>query len=113
MPRPRMYASAFRHFNSLPRIIRFAVLMHVRFPLSLRSVEDLLFERGIEICHETTRQWWNWLGPLFASDIRRQLVSRMKGSRQWRWHVDLEGEVLESGLTRKRGNSAALAPLSC
>lgn len=32
-----------------------AVLMYVRFPLSLRQVEDLLHERGIDICYETVR----------------------------------------------------------
>jgi putative transposase len=46
--------------------------MYIRFPLSLRNVEDLLFERGIDICHETVRLWWNRFGPLFAADIRRR-----------------------------------------
>ncbi len=93
---------------------------YVRFPLSLRNVEDLLFERGIDICHETVRLWWNRFGQLFAVDIRRQRVSRMRGFRQWRWHldevfvkingerhclwraVDHEGEILESFVTKKR-----------
>lgn len=44
--------SPFRRFNSSPEVIRLVVLMYVRFPLSLRNVEDLLFERGIDICHE-------------------------------------------------------------
>jgi putative transposase len=61
-----------RYFNSLPEIIRLAVMMYTRFPLSLRNVEDLLFERGIDICHETVRFWWNRFGPMFAADIRRQ-----------------------------------------
>ena len=64
------------------------VMMYVRFPLSLRNVEDLLFERGIDLCHETVRMWWNRFGPMFAGDIRRQRVSRMKGFRQWLWHLD-------------------------
>ena len=46
-------ASPFRYFNSSPEIIRLVVLMYVRFPLSLRNVEDLLFERGVDVCHET------------------------------------------------------------
>jgi len=54
--------SPFKRFNSSPEVIRLAVLMYVRFPLSLRNVEDLLFERGIDICHETVRQWWNRFG---------------------------------------------------
>ena len=45
--------SSFLRFNSSPEVIRLVVMMYVRFPLSLRNVEDLLFERGIEICHET------------------------------------------------------------
>ncbi len=55
MPRPRKPASWFRYFNSSPAVIRLVALMHVRFPLSFRNVEDLLFERGIDICHETVR----------------------------------------------------------
>ncbi len=57
MPRPRKPASPFRYFNSSPEVIWLVVLMYVRFPLSLRNVEDLLFERGIDIRHETVRLW--------------------------------------------------------
>ena len=63
-------------------------MMYVRFPLSLRNVEDLLAERGNDLCHETVRHWWNRFGPLFAADVRRQRVSRMRGFRQWKWHLD-------------------------
>ena len=116
----------FRYFNSSPEVIRLVVMMYVRFPLSLRNVEDLLFERGIDICHETVRFWWNRFGPMFAGEIRRQRVNRMRGFRHWRWHldemyvklngemvylwraVDHEGEILESYVTRKRDKSAAL-----
>lgn len=69
----------FRYFHSSPEIIRLAVLLYVRFPPSLRKVVDLLFERGIDVCHETVRLWWNRFGPMFAADIRRQRVSRMRG----------------------------------
>jgi len=44
--------------------------MYIRFPLSLRQVEDLLSERGIDICHETARFWWNRFGPMIAAEIR-------------------------------------------
>ena len=126
MPRPRKPASPFRYFHSSPEVIRLVVMLYVRFPLSLRNVEDLLAERGIDLCHETVRLWWNRFGPLFAADIRRQRVNRMRGFRHWRWHldemyvringemvylwraVDHEGEVLESYVTRKRDKSAAL-----
>ena len=127
MPRPCKSTSPFRCFNSSPEVIRLVVMMYVRFPLSLRNVEDLLFERGIDICHETVRFWWNRFGPMFAADIRRQRVSRMKGFRHWNWHldemylkiggeidylwraVDQEGEILESYVTRTRDKQAALA----
>jgi len=116
----------FRYFHSSPEVIRLVVMLYVRFPLSLRNVEDLLLERGIDLCHETVRLWWNRFGPLFAADIRRQRVSRMRCYRHWRWHldemyvringemfylwraVDHEGEILESYVTRKRDKSAAL-----
>ena len=45
--------SPFRYFNSSPEVIRLVVMMYVKYPLSRRNVEDLLFERGIDICHET------------------------------------------------------------
>ena len=73
--------SLFRYVNSSPKVIRLAVMMYVKYPLSLRNVEDLAFERGIDICHETVRMWWNRFGPLFAGDISRQRVSRMRGFR--------------------------------
>ena len=53
MPRQRKSPSPFRYFDSSPEVIRLVVMMYVRYPLSLRNVEDLLFERGIDICHET------------------------------------------------------------
>jgi putative transposase len=57
MPRPRKPASPCRYFNSSPEVIRLVMLMYVRFPFSLRNVEDLLFARGIDIRHETVRFW--------------------------------------------------------
>src|SRR5690349_24045063 len=69
MPRLRLPASPFRYFNSSPEVIRLVVMMYVRFPLALRNVEDLLFERGIDICHETVRHWFKRMKSLqkFAS----------------------------------------------
>jgi putative transposase len=75
--------SPFRYFKTSPEIIRLAVMMYVRFPLSLRNVEDLLHDRGIDISHETVRFWWNRFGPIFAAEIRRKRVDRMRDCRQW------------------------------
>ncbi|WP_347718551.1 IS6 family transposase [Sphingomonas sp.] len=126
MPRQRVPANPFRCFNSAPELIRQVVMMYIRFPLSLRNVEDLLFERGYDLCHETVRFWWNRFGPLFASEIRRKRVNHMRGFRHWRWHldemyvklngamvylwraVDHEGEILESYVTKTRDKVAAL-----
>lgn len=100
--------------------------MYVKYPLSLRHVEDLLFERGINICHETIRLWWNRFGPALAARIRKKRISYPKNHSNWRWHldevfvkiggelrylwraVDHEGEVLETIVTKKRDKKAAL-----
>jgi putative transposase len=115
----------FRCFNSSPEVIRLTVMMYVRYPLSLRQVEDILFERGIDICHETIRFWWNRFGPMFAAEIRKRRIQTRSYS-QWRWHldevfvringethylwraVDHEGEVLEVFVTKRRDRRAAL-----
>ena len=49
--------SPFRCFKTSPEIARLAVMLYIRYPLSLRNVEDLLHERGIEVSHETVRFW--------------------------------------------------------
>jgi len=115
----------FRYFNSSPEVIRLVVMMYIRYPLSLRQVEDLLFERGIDICHETVRFWWNRFGPMFAAEIRKRRVHHRQFSL-WRWSldevfvringkthylwraVDHEGEVLEVYVTKRRDRRAAL-----
>src|SRR6056297_2886359 len=117
--------SPFKYFKTSPEIIRLAVMLYVRFPLPLRNVEDLLHERGIDICHETVRYWWLRFGPMFAAEIKKRRIQGLKSSR-WRWHldevfvkingkqhylwraVDHEGEVLESYVTKKRDKKAAL-----
>ena len=122
-------ARIFRYFKTSPEIIRLAVMWYVRYPLSLRNVEDLLHERGIDITHETVRFWWNRFGPVFGAEIRRKRVQAMRNFRQRRWHldemfvkingqkhylwraVDHEGEVLESFVTKTRDRKAALKSL--
>src|SRR5450755_580737 len=120
MPNP------FRYFNSSPEVIRAAVLLYVKYPLSLRNVEDLLAERGIDVSRETVRQWWNRFGPMFAAEIRKKRIGARRGIPEWRWHldevfvkingqlhylwraVDHEGEVLEVVATTRRDRNAAL-----
>ena len=101
-------------------------MMYVRFPLSLRNVEDLLHERGIDICHETIRYWWNKFGPLFAVEISKKRMHPIPKHSNWKWHldevfvkingethylwraVDHEGEVLETFVSKGRDRKAAL-----
>lgn len=115
----------FRYFNSSPEVIRLAVMRYVRYPLSLRQVEDLLFERGIDISHETIRFWWKRFGPIFAAELRKRRQLRGQYSL-WRWHfeevfvringeqhylwraVDHEGEALEVYASKTRNRKAAL-----
>ena len=83
-----MCTNPFRYFKTSREIIRLAVMLYVRFPLSLRNVEDLLHERGINVSHETVRYWWNRFGPIFAAEIRRKRVRHLRAWSQWRWHLD-------------------------
>ncbi|WP_340151265.1 IS6 family transposase [uncultured Sneathiella sp.] len=115
-----------RYFKTSPEIISLAVMMYIRFPLSLRNVEDLLHERGVDICHETVRYWWNRFGPLFASEIRKKRNHPSQNYSNWKWHldgvfvkingeihylwraVDHEGEVLEAFVSKRRDRKAAI-----
>lgn len=101
-------------------------MMYIRFPLSLRNVEDLLHERGIDVSYESVRFWWQRFGPKFASEIQKKRSQSMRCHSNWKWHldemfvkingerhylwraVDHEGEVLESFVTKTRDKKAAL-----
>ena len=118
--------SPFRYSKTSHEVIRLAVMMYVRFPLSLRNVEDLLHERGVDVSHETIRFWWNCFGPMFASKITRKRRNQARSYSNWQWHfdevfmkingerhylwraVDHEGEVLESYVNKHRDRKAAL-----
>ena len=116
----------FKYLKTSPEIIRLAVMIYVRYPLSLSNAEDLLHERGIDISHETVRFWWNRFGPLFAAEICKKRVLHLRAHLNWQWHldkvfvkingethylwraVDHEGEVLESYITKRRDHKTAL-----
>ena len=121
-----MTRSPFRYFKTSPEIIQLAVMLYVRFPLSLRNVEDLLHERGIDVCHESVRLWVDRFGTYFARTIRKRSSEAMRQVRQWRWNldevfvkirgethylwraVDHEGEVLKAYVTKTRDKVSAL-----
>jgi putative transposase len=126
MARKTKSGNPFRWFDSSPEMIQLVVMLYVRYPLSLRNVEDLAYDRGIDICHETVRKWVNRFGPMFAAQIRKRRVQAMRPYTHWRWRlddvfvringqrrylwraVDHDGEVLESFVTTTRDKAAAL-----
>jgi putative transposase len=74
-----------KYFKASPGIIRLAVMFYVRYPLSYRQVEDILHQRGIDICHENVRFWVGRFGLKFASEIREK---RARHHSNWQWHLD-------------------------
>ena len=112
----------FKYFKTSPEVIKLAVMYYIRYPLSLRQVEDILHERGIDICHETVRYWWNRFGTLFAKDLKKKAINHHSN---WRWHIDEvfvkingethylwraidhEGTVLDCFVSKKRDRKAA------
>ena len=112
----------FKYYKSSPEIIKLAIMYYVRYPLSLRNIEDILHERGINICHETIRYWWNKLGPIVARELKKK---REHKPSNWRWHtdevfvkingklhylwraIDHEGTVLDCYVPKRRDKKAA------
>ena len=104
-----------------PETIRLAVWLYYRFTTSLRDVEEMLAERGIDVSYETVRCWANKFGPAIAANIRRargradsvwhldEMVVRINGKRMYMWRaVDCEGEVLDVLVQKRRNKAAAL-----
>ena len=102
-------------------VIRYAVWLYFRFTLSIRDVEELLAQRGIEVSREAVRCWVIKFGPLIAANLRRrrmsptgrwhldELVVRIAGRRMYLWRaVDDEGEVLDILVQKRRKKHAAL-----
>ena len=112
---------SFKRHRFPPDVIRYAVWLYFRFTLSLRDVEDLLAERGIEVSYETIRCWVDKFGPAIAANIRMrrhradcvghldEMVVRINGNRMWVWRaVDKEGAVLDVLVQKRRNKKAAL-----
>ncbi len=88
--------SPFRYFKTSPVIIRLAVMLYVRFPLSLQNVEDLLHERGVDVSHQAIWFWWYRFGSMFTSEIRKLWIAGMEShfwtQRLMLTQVGCEGE---------------------
>jgi transposase-like protein len=112
---------SFKRHRFPPDVIRLGIWLYYRFTFSLRDVEDLLAERGIDVTYETVRCWANKFGPAIAANIRRrrgradsvwhldEMVVRINGVRMYMWRaVDKEGEVLDVLVQKRRNKPAAL-----
>ncbi|ULH18205.1 IS6 family transposase (plasmid) [Deinococcus sp. KNUC1210] len=112
-------AKPYRHRFPMT-IIQHAVWFYHRFPISYRDVQEVLHQRGIEVSHETLREWCIKFGPLFAEDLRHreprrgsrwhlnEMCTSVDGVRHWLWRaVDEDGFVLDILLQRHRDIEAA------
>lgn len=64
--------SSYKRHRFPPALIAHAVWLYLRFSLSLRAVEELPLERGVEVSHESLRRWIAKFGPLIARRLRRR-----------------------------------------
>ena len=112
-------AKPYRHRFAMT-IVQHAVWLYHRFPLSYRDVQELLHQRGIQVSHETLREWSLKFSTLFAEDLRQQeprrgsrwlldeVCTSVDGVRHWLWRaVDEHGFVLDILLQRHRDTEAA------
>jgi hypothetical protein len=73
----------FRYFKASSEVTRLAVMMYVRYPLSLRLIEDLLYEHGIDISYEMVRVWLNWLRPRPKRSVSLHTEIERSGAGIW------------------------------
>ncbi|WP_138473164.1 IS6 family transposase [Poseidonocella sp. HB161398] len=111
---------SFKRHRFPPAIVAHAVWLYVRFNLSLREVEEMLMERGIDVYYETIRRWTIKFGPQIARNLRRrqglpgdvwhldEVAVKVAGRSFWLWRaVDQHGVVLDEILQAKRDKVAA------
>ena len=98
-----MKNNPFRYFKTSPGIIRLPVMMVIRYPLSLRQVEQILFERGIDISHRAIRYWWNRFGLLFAGEIgKRRIEGQHRSSGLGTRNVESSGNAKKGEAVTER-----------
>jgi hypothetical protein len=71
----RFDAGLAHHLGDLEWVVhamRHGVWLYYRFILSYRDVQELLFERGIDVSHEAIRQWYRKFGQDYANRLRRR-----------------------------------------
>ena len=112
---------SFKRHRFPPHVIRHAVWLYFRFTLSLRDVEEMLAERGIDVTYETIRCWAMKFGTAIAANIRKarprvdsiwhldEMVVKIRGQRMYMWRaVDREGEILDMLVQKRRNRADAL-----
>jgi transposase-like protein len=113
-------AVSYRGFRFPPEIISHCVWLYHRFSLSLRDVEELMLERGVQVTYETIHQWTRQFGPAYAAVLRRrrprpgdkwhldEVFVKIKGVQHYLWRaVDQNGNVLDVLLQNRRDEPAA------
>ena len=116
-----MSSSSYRRHRFPAAVIQQAVWLYFRFPLSLRDVEDMLSQRGIDVSYETVRRWSFKFGLAYARKLRRshpradtrwhldEVFVSINGKNVCLWRaVDCEGEVLDVLVQSRRNKRAAL-----
>ena len=103
-----------------PEVISYAVWAYYRFTLSLRDVEDLLAERGIEVSYEAIRRWCAKFGARYQRSLKRregrlgdewyvdEVFVSIRGKLHYLWRaVDQDGDVIDILVQRRRNAQAA------
>jgi transposase-like protein len=121
-----MQPVSFKRHRFPPEVIRLAVWLYFRFTLSLRDVEEMLAQRGIEVSYETIRCWALKFGRAFARNLRRarhkptgrwhldEMDVKIRGERMWLWRAVDDGSESNSGssLNVQRKGFSQLTPPS-
>ena len=108
-----------RRFHS--DVIKRVIWLYFRFNLSLREIEELMAERGVDVSYETIRRWIEHFGPAFAKRLKTrspnpstvwhpdEVYTKINGKMVYLWRaVDDEGTVLDIVVQSRRNKKAAM-----
>jgi putative transposase len=111
---------SFKRHRFPPDVIRSSIWLYGRFTLSLRDVEEMFAERGLDVSYETVRRWFLKFGSIVAANLKQarpkpsdhwhldEMAVVIRGQRRWLWRaVDNEGEVLDFVVQRRRDAKVA------
>ncbi len=111
---------SFKRHRFPAEVITSSIWLYARFTLSLRDVEEMFAERGLDVSYETVRRWFLKFGSTIAANLKQarprpsdhwhldEIVVAIRGQRCWLWGaVDNEGEVLDFVVQRRRDAKVA------